>query len=41
MPQIHKRVFVRNDDKELLIYGYQEHKESPSQQLDVSYIPNP
>ena len=41
MRQIHKRSFVRNDNKELLIYGYQEHKESASQELDVSDIPKP
>ncbi len=41
MPQIHKRIFIRNDNKELLLYGYQEHKEHASQQLDVSDIPKP
>ena len=41
MRQIYKRTFVRNDNKELLLYGYQEHKELPSQELDVSDIPKP
>ena len=41
MRQIHKRTFVRNDNKELLLYGYQEHKESAKQELDVNNIPKP
>jgi len=41
MPQIHKRIFIRNDNKELLLYGYHEHKENPSEQLNVSDIPKP
>ena len=41
MRQIHKRVFIRNDNKKLLLYGYEEQKESAGQQLEVSYIPKP
>ena len=41
MHQIHKRIFTRNDNKELLLYGYQEHNETPSQELDVNDIPKP
>ena len=41
MHQIHKRSFIRNDNKELLLYGYQEHTETPSQELDVNDIPKP
>jgi len=41
MRQIHKRVFVRNDKKELLIYGYKKHNESASKELDVTDIPRP
>ena len=41
MHQIHKRIFIRNDNKELLLYGYQEHKDKPSQQLNLSDIPKP
>ena len=41
MSQIHKRIFVRNDNKELYLYGYKEHKESPSQELEVTEIPKP
>ena len=41
MHQIHKRTFIRNDNKELLLYGYQEHTENPSQELDVNDIPKP
>ena len=41
MRQIHKRKFVRNDNKELLLYGYQEHTETAFQELDVNDIPKP
>ncbi len=41
MPQIHKRTFIRNDNKKLLLYGYEEHKEPASQQLDITDIPKP
>ena len=41
MRQIHKRVFVRNDKKELLIYGYKRHNEPASKELDVTDIPKP
>ena len=41
MRQIHKRVFIRSDNKELYLYGYQEHKESAIQQLDLSNIIKP
>ena len=41
MRQIHKRTFIRNDNKELFLYGYQKHTESPSKELNVSDIPKP
>ena len=41
MNQIHKKIFIRNDKKELYLYGYKEHIESPSQQLEVTEIPKP
>ena len=41
MRQIHKRTFIRNDDKELLLYGYEEHNEPSTKQLEVSDIPKP
>ena len=41
MHQIHKRTFIRNDNKELLLYGYQEHTETSSQELDVNDTPKP
>ncbi len=41
MNQIHKRIFIRNDKKELYLYGYKEHKESPSQELEITEIPKP
>ena len=33
MRQIHRRVFIRSDNKELLIYGYEDHKEVASKQI--------
>ena len=36
MRQIHKRKFVRNDNKKLLLYGYDKHKESPSKEIDIT-----
>ena len=41
MNQIHKRIFIRNDKKELYLYGYNEHKEFPSQELEITEIPKP
>ena len=41
MNQIHKRIFIRNDKKELYLYGYNEHQESSSQELDITEIPKP
>ena len=41
MDQIHKRIFIRNDNKELYLYGYKEHIDLPSQQLEVTEIPKP
>ncbi|MDC3176936.1 galactose-1-phosphate uridylyltransferase [Pelagibacteraceae bacterium] len=41
MNEIHKRIFIRNDKKELYLYGYKEHKESPSQELEITEIPKP
>ena len=36
MRQIHKRIFLRNDNKKLFLYGYKEHKEEASNQLEIS-----
>ncbi len=41
MKKIFKRVFNRNDDKKLLLYGYKEHKESPSEELKITETPKP
>ncbi len=41
MKQIHKRNFVRNDNKELLLFGYEEHNEEPSSQLEISEVSSP
>ncbi len=39
--KIHKRNFERNDKKHLLLYGYKEHLEAPSEQLNVTNPSNP
>ena len=36
MKKFHKRIFKRNDNRELLIYGRTEHTETPAQELDVT-----
>ena len=41
MKKIYKRKFERNDKKYLNIYGYEEHTESASAQLDITPQPNP
>ncbi len=41
MNRMHKRTFIRNDNKELLLYGYQDNIEAPGKQLEVSKIPKP
>ena len=38
---IFKREFERNDKKLLLLYGYNEHIESPAKQLDITLTSNP
>ena len=32
MKKIHKRIFVRNDSRELYLYGYNEHTEKASRE---------
>ena len=41
MKKIYKKKFKRNDDRELLLYGYNEHTEQASTELDVTPPPNP
>ena len=36
MNKFHKRIFERNDNRELLIYGRAEHAEKHTQELDVT-----
>ena len=35
MQKIHKRTFIRNDKREMYLYGYNEHKENPSKELEI------
>ena len=41
MQKIFKRTFVRNDSRELYIYGYNEHTERASKELDVTFPSKP
>ena len=41
MQKIYKRTFVRNDSRELYIYGYNEHTERASKELDVTFSSKP
>ena len=41
MKKIYKREFERNDKRYLLLYGYEEHIETDSKQLDLTPQPTP
>jgi len=41
MKKIIKRKFKRNDNRDLLLYGYNEHTELPSQELEITESPKP
>ena len=41
MQKIYKRTFVRNDSRELYLYGYNEHTERASKELDVTFPSKP
>ncbi len=41
MKKIFKRSFLRNDKKELFLYGYNEHKEEAKKELKITDLPNP
>tara|TARA_B100002051_G_scaffold273166_1_gene311422 strand:- start:506 stop:1555 length:1050 start_codon:yes stop_codon:yes gene_type:complete len=41
MKKIYKRNFVRNDKRELLLFGYKKHEERASEELELTKIPRP
>ena len=41
MQKIFKRTFIRNDSRELYLYGYNEHTERASKELDVMFPSQP
>ena len=41
MKKIFKRSFERNDKRELLLFGYSEHHEVPSKELEITPAPSP
>ena len=41
MKKIYKREFIRNDNRKLLLFGFNKHTESPGNQLEAIDIPNP
>ena len=41
MKKIFKRIFLRNDKKELFLFGYDKHIEASGQELPESELPNP
>ena len=41
MKKIYKREFKRNDERHLLLFGYNEHKEEASKELKITPEPNP
>ena len=41
MKKTYKRNFVRNDKKELILYGYEKHEEVAGKELEVTEIPKP
>ena len=41
MKKVYKRNFKRNDKKNLILFGYKEHKEKPGKELEVTEIPKP
>ncbi len=41
MKKIYKRQFERNDKRYLLLYGYSEHTEISSQELEKTDAPTP
>ena len=41
MKKIYKRDFKRNDKRHLLLFGYEEHHEKASKELEITPPPNP
>ncbi len=41
MKKIFKRSLERNDKRELLLFGYSEHQEKPSKELEITPAPTP
>ena len=41
MKRVYKRSFKRNDKKNLILFGYKEHKEKPGKELEITEIPKP
>ena len=41
MKKIYKRKFLRNDEKDLLLFSYSQNKEKPGKELDLTIIPEP
>jgi UDPglucose--hexose-1-phosphate uridylyltransferase len=41
MKKIYKREFERNDKRPLLLFGYEEHKEIASKELEITPLPSP
>ena len=41
MKKIYKREFERNDKRHLLLFGYEEHLEKASKELEITPPPNP
>ena len=40
MNKYFRRTFIRNDNKEIFLYGYKEHKEAPDKQLEIKNLSN-
>ena len=41
MKKIYKRIFLRNDKKELTLFGYKKHNEIAGKELDITEAPKP
>jgi len=41
MQKIHKRNFIRNDKKKLILFGYEKHEEVASKEIEITEIPKP
>ena len=41
MKKVYQRNFIRNDKKELILFGYKQHNENAGKELEVTKIPKP